>query len=346
MSLELPVNDTDAAAPLAATAELMEEGLLDDNLINVSAVSAVSISGAPEAVSISGAPEATATATAIIEDYADESSNHIVSATAEPIQTASNTNAVTPAGDRAEFLSVTFMKKIAETILGIGLREQSDGSKFVAKLGTGGFLAQSPLRVGDKVLSINGKNCADFDRGATIQLLRQLVGTITIVAQNVGGNPKLVETMVEKPNVDSLVGIGVRRNARGSLEVSKVSAEGLFAHSLVNIGDRVISINNVGCNQMDAAQALDIIRNGPRYVILLTENQHEAAVVLAEAADHPGALELETAAATAIVGRENGLEPGYREHGYREQACFCIWLIISSLALMSVVIFTRSPEDR
>jgi hypothetical protein len=107
----------------------------------------------------------------------------------------------------------------------------------------------------------------------------------------VGGDPKRIETMVVKPDANSIMGIGVKRNARGSLEFSKVFAGGLFAHSLVNIGDRVISINKIGCNQLDPITALDIIRES--YITLLTETQHETAVVLAAASNDPGALELE-----------------------------------------------------
>jgi membrane-associated protease RseP (regulator of RpoE activity) len=325
MSSVIPVNDATATTVMA---ELMEEGRVE-NEINVSAVS------------VSGAPEATATA--IIETYTESTSpevgdDHIVSVTAQPIETASDTVSNEPSpltGGRAEFLSITFLKKTADAHLGVELREQANGSKFISKVRAAGPFAQSPLRVGDKVLSINNKSCVDFtDRGAAAELLRQLVGTVTIVAQNVGGDPKLIETMVEKPNADSVVGIGVRRNARGSLEVSKVSANGLFAHSLVNIGDRVLSINNIVCNQLDPVAALDIVRNGSRYITLLTETQHETAVVLAAASDHSGAFELETTVATVIMGRDLN----QRESG----ACFCVWMIILSLSFMSIVIFRRT----
>jgi membrane-associated protease RseP (regulator of RpoE activity) len=326
MSSVIPVNDATATT---VTAELMEEGRVE-NEINVSAVS------------VSGAPEATATA--IIETYTESTSHeagseHIVSVIAQPIEIASNTISDEPStlhGGRAEFLSATFLKKTADAPLGVELREQANGSKFIHKIRAAGPIAQSPLRVGDKVLSINNKSCVDFtDRGAAAEFLQQLVGTVTIVAQNVGGDPRLIETMVEKPDADSAVGIGVRRNARGSLEVSKVSADGLFAYSLVNIGDRVLSINRIGCNQLDPVTALDIIRDGHRYITLLTETQHETAMVLAAASDHLGAFELETAVATS---RGIMSDMSQRESG----ACFCVWMIILSLSFMSIVIFTRT----
>jgi hypothetical protein len=137
--------------------------------------------------------------------------------------------------------------------------------------------------------------------------------------------------MVEKP-IPILPGIGV--DAMPSLEVSKVSADGLFAHSLVNIGDRVLSINRIGCNQLDPVTALDIIRDGHRYITLLTETQHETAVVLAAASDHPGAFELETAEATSrgIMSDFNQRESG---------ACFCVWMIILSLSFVPYYFYTN-----
>jgi predicted metalloprotease with PDZ domain len=320
MSSVVPVND-DATAP-TVMAELMEEGRVE-NEISASAVSV-------------------ATATAIAETYAESTSQEvggvpIVSVAAEPIETASSAVTSEPSlrtGGRAEFLSVTFHKKTADVRLGLGLREQADGSKFISKLRSDSPIAQSPLRVGDKVLSINNKSCVDFtEHGSVAELLRQLVGTITIVAQNVGGDPKRIETMVEKPDADSIVGIGVKRNARGSLEVSKVSADGLFAHSLVNIGDRVISINKIGCNQLDPIRALDIIRNCPLYITLLTETQHETAVVLAAASDDPGALELETAVATAAVGDLDQRKSG---------ACVYLWILIVSMSIISIAVYRRN----
>lgn len=324
MSSAVPVNDTTAPTATAELMEDMEEGRIE-NEINVSAVS------------VSGAPEVTATA--IIETDAESTSEeaggvHIVSIAAQPIENTITNEPSPITGGRAEFLSVTFQKKTAEAHLGIELREQTNGSKFISKIRAGGPFAQAPLRVGDKILSINNKSCVDFtDRGAAAELLRQLVGTVTIVAQNVGGDPNLIETMVEKPNADSVVGLGLRRNVRGSLEVSKVSADGLFAHSLVNIGDRVLSINNLGCNQLDPITALDIVRNGHRYITLVTETQHETAVVLAAASDHPGAFELETVVVPGIIGDLTQRESG---------ACFCVWMIILSLSFMSLIIFRRT----
>lgn len=324
-AVQVDEDATGAAARPTATAELvMEEG----HLMHPEP------SGLP-VLAVTDTPEATATAVA--EDPTATAEHHtdlILSADAEPIASTMDLeeggNSIIPGG-RAEFISVTFLKKTAGIRLGIVLRENDDGTKYISKLRSDSPLSFSPLKVGDKVLSINNKCCIDFERGAAAELLRQLVGTITIVAHNIGGNAKLLETMVEKENGDSTVGIGVRRNTRGSLEVSKVSASGLFAHSLVNIGDRLIAVNNVGCNRLDPTTALDIVRSTPRYVTLLTETQHETAFVLAAASDHPGALELETVDATAI--HDN------RRFQSREQACFCIWMIILSLSFISIAIY-------
>jgi C-terminal processing protease CtpA/Prc len=227
--------------------------------------------------------------------------DQIVSVSAEPIEAdidlevqssvlVASTN--TADGSRAEFLSATVLKTTGDAMLGIGLMEHQDGTIYISRLLPEGPLGQSPFRVGDKLLSINTKGSDYLDRVTAAALLRALEGTITIVAQNVGGDPKLVETMVEKAKPDSIVGIGLTCSIHGSLEVTKVIASGLFAHSLVSIGDRVISINKIGCNRISARSAVVIIRNSPRSVTFLAETHADTGVVLAASSEHTDAHEL------------------------------------------------------
>jgi hypothetical protein len=255
-----------------------------------------------------------AAAELILEDSSvtnqEVGADQIVSVSAEPIEAdidlevqssvlVASTN--TADGSRAEFLSATVLKTTGDAMLGIGLMEHQDGTIYISRLLPEGPLGQSPFRVGDKLLSINTKGSDYLDRVTAAALLRALEGTITIVAQNVGGDPKLVETMVEKAKPDSIVGIGLTWSIRGSLEVTNVVASGLFAHSLVNSGDRVISINKIGCNRISPSSAVVIIRNSPRFVTFLTETHSDTGVVLAASSDHADALELEIMGAAGTV---------------------------------------------
>lgn len=242
-------------------------------------------------VSLSNAPEATATP--FIEDSAGVGGIPVVTVTAQHIlepeinveSSGTLTNAVaTPTSaptSRAEFLSATVFKKTASASLGISLVAGNDGAIYISKLQPDNPLANSPLRVGDKLLSVNNQSCADLNHHMAASLLRKVEGTVTVLVQNVGGDANLVETMIEKPKQDATVGISVARGIRGTLVVTKVAADGLFAHSLVNTGDKVISINNVSCNQLNPRGAVDVIGKAPRYVTFLTRTLSETGVVVA-----------------------------------------------------------------
>jgi hypothetical protein len=221
---------------------------------------------------------------------------------------------------RAEFLSATFFKPHATHKLGIHIAADDAGDIRIIRLPETGSVQHSPLRIGDKLLSINGKNCIDMDSGVAGELLRSATGTLTIITHNQGGSSHMAETMVEKPDPTSPVGIGVHQTVRGSLHISKVTATGLFAHSLINVGDRVIAVNQVNCDRMEAATVVQMIRDAPKYVTLLTATQSTAGVVLAASPDL-GIYDLNIEAKL-----------------FQNHFCYCLWMIIISLFVVGLVV--------
>lgn len=221
---------------------------------------------------------------------------------------------------RAEFFSATFFKPHATHKLGIHIAADDAGDIRIIRLPETGSVQHSPLRIGDKLLSINGKNCIDMDSGVAGELLRSATGTLTIITHNQGGSSHMAETMVEKPDPTSPVGIGVHQTLRGSLHISKVTATGLFAHSLINVGDRVMAVNQVNCDRMEAATVVQMIRDAPKYVTLLTATQSTAGVVLAASPDL-GIYDLNIEAKL-----------------FQNHFCYCLWMIIISLFVVGLVV--------
>lgn len=315
--------NTDDVPPMTAvTAELMEEGQLHD----VHQHETHDDSAIP--VVIADAPEATAVESSSIH----HAEGHVV-LTVEDLQPIAFQNpnpvAITtyPAGSRAEFISATIMKRSVGDQLGMAIREgDGPGQLVISSLRGEGVLQNSPLRVGDTILSINGKNCTDMTQDTAATYLRQAEGTLTIVAHNSGANrsPNLIETMVEKPTPESTVGIGIGRNTRGNLEVSKVIASGLFAHSLLNVGDRVIAVNQVPCQRVEPSVAIGLIRAAPRYITIVTETQHSTGMVL--------------------TSDETGVNHAAPEMLLSSHACVCTWMIIMSLLIIGIAI-TRANKS-
>ena len=275
----------------------------------------------------SSTPEIATAVTATISTGSSPSPMHNITTVAAQIITE---DIERPSSDvletRAEFLSATLHKPTPEAKLGITIAPDEHGDIRITGLSETGSVQHSPLCVGDKLLSINGKNCTDMDNGVAGELLRSVAGTITIIVHNEGGSPHKVETMVEKAAPTASVGIGVHQTYSGTLNVSKVEASGLFAHSLLNVGDRVIAVNQINCRRMDARTVVQMIRNAPKYVTLLTETQSTAGVVLAGAPDYElGRLESSWLNDDARINQQH--------------FCYCMWMIIISLVIIGAMIF-------
>ena len=92
----------------------------------------------------------------------------------------------------------------------------------------------------------------------------------------------MVETMITKANKNQRSGMGLKSTGERDLRVSSINENGLFAHSLLNVGDRILAINNVDCTEMDARVACDIIRNAPSKVTVVARVRHTHGLVVAE----------------------------------------------------------------
>ena len=238
-----------------------------------------------------------ATASDLVDDASlsskeDEAS--IPSVAARPIFSASvigatfsdnDDSAQTPQRQRAQHINVTVCReRSTNDELGISLLEEDDdGPLRIAGISPGGLLHDSPLRTGDQLLSINGRSCKSRSIKEVLLLLEQDTtgGFLTIVARNPTGDPSLVETMVQRPAPGAPLGITVAHySEQGSLLVSKIVPSGVFAHSLINVKDRVLSINGVGCVRLESNAAADIMRSIPKNVVLVTQVQTRAGLVL------------------------------------------------------------------
>ena len=239
---------------------------------------------------------------------------------------------VTQTETRPQYLSATIIKATPEFKIGLGLRQYQDGSLRITFIRDASALSSSPLKVGDRILSINGKSCSAMTKLTAIRLLSSTSGYVTLVAFNPDGNPNHVETMVEKPSQDHPVGLGLGRSNQGSLQVSSVTLDGLFSHSILNVGDRVLAINQQGCDRLEPRAAIDLIRSMDGHVTLLTVTK---GVVHAAASGNASDTGILSATATAdLVGvSKASMIPRH--------LCFCTWLLILSMVILSAIIFVK-----
>lgn len=186
---------------------------------------------------------------------------------------------------RAELLSATVIKNSPTEQVGINLL-RDDTVVYSIERGEedegNSLLQHCPFQAGDRILSINNKRTQHMDSTEAARILREASGFVTIVCHNAGGDPCLIETMITKANKNQRSGMGLKSTGSRDLRVSSVNENGLFAQSLLNVGDRILTINEVDVTEVDARVACDIIKSSPDRVTVVARQSHTTAVVVAE----------------------------------------------------------------
>ncbi|CAB9496415.1 unknown protein [Seminavis robusta] len=181
---------------------------------------------------------------------------------------------------RAEFISATFVKPDASTGLGFNLCKKKPR---IASIRDGGQASSSPLRVGDRLISINKKLCSSMGSASIRKLVQSLTGPIEIVVHNKGGSPVFVESMVTKSHKQERCGLVLTRSGHdGKLLVSSICEGHVFVNSLINQGDEIVSINRITCHHLSAVEAANIIKETPTHVTVIARTLRETGVVVAE----------------------------------------------------------------
>ena len=182
---------------------------------------------------------------------------------------------------RPELISATVIKNSPHEQIGISLL-RDDTVVYSISHEEDSLLKDCPFQAGDKVLSINNKRTEHMDSAEAARMLREVTGFITIVVHNITGDPCLIETMITKANKNQRSGMGLKSTGDRDLRVSSINENGLFAQSLLNVGDRILSINNADVTEVDARVACDIIKNAPNHVTVVARSRHTHGVVVAE----------------------------------------------------------------
>jgi C-terminal processing protease CtpA/Prc len=181
------------------------------------------------------------------------------------------------------FISVMAHKATPETKLGISL-VKFDGVVYIARLTEGGLLAtSSPLKEGMQLMSVDSHRAQGWTVNEALTYLRHAVGSIHILAHNPHGHARYVQAMVYKSKSDNAVGVSFKGSAGRQLKVCTVRADGLFAHSALNVGDSVVSINNIPCRHNLPREAVEIVRGSMEQVTILAKKKSSSGVVVARA---------------------------------------------------------------
>ena len=163
-------------------------------------------------------------------------------------------------------LTATALKPTKETRCGIGIKMQNR-SIIISSIDNLGLFANSELDVGMVVKSINNESLTGKTSTYAVQLLKNAVGQITITVRE--GPYKSVTATVYKPIQQMRCGIGMKMQ-NGSITISSIHPEGLFANTRLDVGMIVKTINNVSLIGKTPTEATQLIKDALGQVIIVT----------------------------------------------------------------------------
>jgi C-terminal processing protease CtpA/Prc len=184
------------------------------------------------------------------------------------------------------FVSVMVHKSNGDAKLGITLENSNDDdeSLSIGRILDNGLLSTSPLQPGYKVFAINNIQCTNWSKKSAGEYLRCAEGNVSIVAQNpyAGSSSCYVQVMAYKSSPRASIGVSFKTHNHGgeSLKIGNISPESIFATSVLNSGDDVISINHVPCQHMRPSEAVGIVKGATDAVTILAKPHFTTALVL------------------------------------------------------------------
>ena len=229
--------------------------------------------------------------------------------------------------NRAAFISITVEKQSKDTKLGIALRE-FDGHLQIFSIAENGVLSGAPFRPGDTLQSINNFRCSLWDPSKAMNKLKEIEGPLTIIVQHNQGDPNLVEAMVKKPSRDCKVGIGFM-SLRHFLAIGSINAEGYFACSVLNVGDRVISINGNLCCQMSPDDAVTLVKNVDDSVRFICQRASKTGIVVSRHSFRSTASSIRTLDEPRLLSAI--------DHGSKRSYTFYAFLIIVAFSVVYAI---------
>lgn len=181
---------------------------------------------------------------------------------------------------RAEYVSASFFRTSKDWSLGIKLGK----ALHILGIKPNSPAAQSPLKVGDQLVSINQQACFEMSSNQVHDAL-QVPGTINIVVHNQGGASDVVECMFTKQSADDKIGIGIKTDSsKRILWINTIQPHLMAHHSLLNPDDRFLSINHIPASELSQLDAVHMFRTLTGSVTVKVVSCHTTGLVLAEEA--------------------------------------------------------------
>lgn len=163
------------------------------------------------------------------------------------------------------FSGVAF-KESKDSTVGISFRQERPDDPVTISRNTGLF-ANTDLKVGMEVESINGATVDGMTRLKAISMIKEAEGQLTVVGKAVKDGAVAV---VFKETRDQKCGISFKQDVRSHpVTVSNIGQDGLFANTDLKVGMQVMSVNNVVVEDLDKSQAISLLKVAEGKVVVV-----------------------------------------------------------------------------
>lgn len=179
---------------------------------------------------------------------------------------------------RPMFIYCHTFKNSKDCRLGLHIQYEHDAVK-ICRIDADSLLDSTKcLRPGDQLIAINGCSLRTLNRDQIHEFIQNATGSISFTVRNQYGDPNIVLSSVQKASSLSKVGLAFRNDWTdgAKLIVSSIHEESPFRSSLLCVGQQIISIQDVPCSNLSAAEAAELCResstcsNGNQVAIIST----------------------------------------------------------------------------
>lgn len=185
-------------------------------------------------------------------------------------------------------------KESPETQLGIGLTDV-EGKVYISKISPDGLFANSHLKTGQRVVSIDGST--PLNKNTSIKHLKASSGEIHVLTED-DASIRIIN--VSKGDTNS-VGIGLRNN-NGKVVVGTIKEGSIFANTELAPGQRLISINKSSCNGLNQTQVAQLFKSASDELRVVVEQPQEMAKITIRETLPPGSIEVNAAKDKSSIG--------------------------------------------
>eukprot|EP00934_Nitzschia_sp_Nitz4_P009011 Nitzschia sp. Nitz4//scaffold80_size88189//28181//29656//NITZ4_005084-RA/size88189-processed-gene-0.29-mRNA-1//-1//CDS//3329558621//9001//frame0 len=182
----------------------------------------------------------------------------------------------------ARFISISIMVATSDCTEGLVLENRSGKNLTIVEVPTTGPMANSPLRPGCEILSIGLDNATRMMPARALKLMRDMSKTsLNMIAMNRNGDPTCAHSFVANKVPGSPIGVVFGRKTMASpIRILSVGQDGLFANSLLNEQDVVLSVNGIPCEYKTSIETAELVRQDPVFASVLVKHDRKSAVVL------------------------------------------------------------------